>query len=68
MKKVQKRMLEILDSLPPDCFDNKSSTEIAFFLGRRYVEIYGEDETTLKPGTKNEHFKVEDFPETSIKI
>ncbi len=67
MKKVQQRMLEILDSLPKGCCDGKSPKEILWFLARKYVEIYGDDETTIIPGTDNKHFNVEDFPETTIK-
>lgn len=67
MSKVKQRMLEILDSLPQDCFDGKPTKEIICFLARRYIEIYGQDETTIIPGT-DKHFTVDDFPETSIKI
>lgn len=68
MQKVKQRMLEILNSLPEDCFDGKSTNEIICFLARRYLEIYGQDETTIIPGTDNKHFTVDDFPKTSIKI
>lgn len=67
MQKVKQRMLEILDSLPEDCFDGKPTNEIICFLARRYIEIYGEDETTIIPGT-DKHFTVDDFPKTSIEI
>lgn len=67
MQKVKQRMLEILDSLPEECFNGKSTNEIICFLARRYIEIYGKDETTIIPGT-DKYFSVDDFPKTSIEI
>ena len=58
MSKVKARMLEIIDSLPQDYFDNKSNTETMFVLIKNYLDKYGNDETTIIPGT-NKHFSIE---------
>lgn len=51
MVDVKKRMLDIVDSLPDDFFDGLTSSQMIFKLMSEYIKIYGEDETTLIPGT-----------------
>ena len=58
MSKVKKRMLEIVDSLPKNYFDNMTNNQIVFILMKEYLDRYGEDETTIIPGT-NKHFNLE---------
>lgn len=62
MSKVKDRMLNILDSLPEDYFDNMTNTEKIWMLVKEYIERYGEDETTIIPGT-NKHFNLETLKE-----
>ena len=62
MFKVKKRMLEIVDSLPENYFDNMTNTEKIFMLMKEYLDRYGEDETTIIPGT-NKHFNMETLKE-----
>lgn len=64
MSKVKNRMLEILDSLPEDYFDDMTNTEKIWGLVKIYIERYGEDETTIIPGT-NKHFNLETLKELS---
>lgn len=45
MANVKQRMLDIVDSVP---------TEMIFKLMFEYIDRYGEDETTIIPGT-NKH-------------
>lgn len=58
MVDVRKRMLDIINSVPNDFFDNLKPTEMVFKLMKEYLKIYGEDETTIIPGT-NKHFSYE---------
>ncbi len=51
MSKVKNRMLEIVDTLPKNYFDNKTYTEMVLMLMKEYINKYGEDETTIIPGT-----------------
>lgn len=60
MSKVKKRMLEIVDSLPDDYFDNKSYNEMIILLVKRYLDKYGDDETTIIPGT-DKHITMRTF-------
>ena len=62
MSKVKKRMLEIVDSLPKNYFDNMTNNQIVFMLMKEYLDRYGEDETTIIPGT-NKHFNLETLKE-----
>lgn len=48
---VKSRMIEIVDNLPKDFFNNLKPTEMVFKLMMEYIKNYGEDETTIIPGT-----------------
>jgi hypothetical protein len=63
MSIVKDRMLKIVDSLPENYFDNKSYTEMILMLMKEYLNEYGEDETTIIPGT-DKHFTFETLKET----
>ena len=54
MPDVKQRMLDIVDSVPEDYFDGLKPTEMVFKLMFEYIDRYGEDETTIIPGT-NKH-------------
>lgn len=54
MADVKQRMLDICDSVPKDFFDGLKPTEMVFKLMFEYMDRYGEDETTILPGT-NKH-------------
>lgn len=54
MANVKQRMLDIVDSVPKDYFDGLNHTEMIFKLMFEYIDRYGEDETTIIPGT-NKH-------------
>ena len=51
MINVKQRMLDIVNSLPDDYFDGLKPTEMVFKLMFEYIDRYGEDETTIIPGT-----------------
>lgn len=55
MSKVKNRMHDIVDSLPQDYFENKTYVEMILMLMEEYLNKYGEDETTIIPGT-DKHF------------
>ena len=62
MPNVKQRMIEIVNSLPEDFFDNLKPTEMVFKLMMEYLNRYGEDETTIIPGT-DKHLNFETFKE-----
>ena len=62
MPDVKQRMLDILDSVPEDFFDGLKPTEKVFKLMFEYINRYGEDETTIIPGT-NKHLNLDYFRE-----
>lgn len=62
MPDVKQRMLDIVNSLPEDYFDNLKPTEMVFKLMMEYINKYGEDETTIIPGT-DKHFSYETLKE-----
>lgn len=51
MADVKQRMLDIINSVPDDYFDGLKPTEMVFKLMFEYIDRYGEDETTIIPGT-----------------
>ena len=53
MPDVKQRMLDICDSVSEDFFDGLKPTEMVFKLMFEYIDRYGEDETTILPGTNN---------------
>ena len=55
---VKKRMLDIIASVPSNFFDNLKPAEIILKLTSEYLKRYGEDETTIIPGT-NKHLNCE---------
>jgi len=62
MGKVKQRMLDIVNSVPDDFFDGLKPTEMVFKLMFEYIDRYGEDETTIIPGT-NKHLNRETIKE-----
>ena len=62
MKKEKKRMIDIVNSVPEDYFDGLKPTEMVFKLMFEYIDRYGEDETTIIPGT-NKHLTRETIRE-----
>lgn len=62
MSVVKNRMLEIVDSLPENYFDNLGYTQMVIKLTLEYMKRYGKDETTRIPGT-DEYFTVEKIKE-----
>ena len=62
MPDVKKRMIDIVNSVPEDYFDGLKPTEMAFKLMFEYIDRYGEDETTILPGT-NKHLSRETIKE-----
>lgn len=62
MSKVKSRMLEIVDSLPENYFEHKTYTEMVLMLMKEYIDKYGEDETTIIPGT-DKHLNFETLKE-----
>lgn len=62
MADVKQRMLDIVNSVPTDYFDGLKPTEMVFKLMMEYIRRYGEDETTIIPGT-NKHFNCETLKE-----
>ena len=51
MPNVKQRMIDIVNSVPDDYFDGLKPTEMVFKLMMEYIKRYGEDETTIIPGT-----------------
>lgn len=62
MADVKQRMLDIVDSVPQDFFDGLKPTEMVFKLMVEYIKRYGEDETTIIPGT-DKHLNFETLKE-----
>ena len=62
MANVKQRMLDIVNSVPDDYFDGLKPTEMVFKLMFEYIDRYGEDETTIIPGT-NKHLTRETLKE-----
>lgn len=62
MPDVKQRMIDIVNSLPEYYFDNLKPTEMVFKLMMEYINTYGEDETTIIPGT-DKHFNYETLKE-----
>ena len=62
MANVKQRMLDIVNSVPDDYFDGLKPTEMVFKLMFEYIDRYGEDETTIIPGT-NKHLTRENLKE-----
>lgn len=62
MADVKQRMLDIIDSVPQDFFDGLKPTEMVFKLMAEYLKRYGEDETTIIPGT-TKHLNYETLKE-----
>jgi len=62
MPDVKQRMLDIVNSVQEDYFDGLKPTEMAFKLMMEYINRYGEDETTIIPGT-NKHLNYETLKE-----
>lgn len=54
MADVKQRMIDIVNSVPEDYFNGLKPTEMVFKLMFEYIDQYGEDETTIIPGT-NKH-------------
>ena len=62
MPDVKQRMIDIVNSVPDDYFDGLKPTEMVFKLMVEYIKRYGEDETTIIPGT-DKHFNYENLKE-----
>lgn len=62
MANVKQRMIDIVNSLPENYFDKLKPTEMVFKLMMEYINTYGEDETTIIPGT-DKHFNYETLKE-----
>ncbi len=62
MVDVKQRMIDIVDSVPQDFFDGLKPTEMVFKLMMEYIRRYGEDETTIIPGT-DKHLNLETLKE-----
>ena len=62
MADVKQRMIDIVNSVPEDYFDGLKPTEMVFKLMVEYIKRYGEDETTIIPGT-DKHFNYETLKE-----
>ena len=58
MPSVKQRMLDIVDSVPENFFEGLKPTEMVFKLMFEYIDRYGEDKTTILPGT-NKHLNYE---------
>lgn len=67
MSKVMDRMKEIVSELPQDYFDNMNEYATVGTLIDLYLKKYGEDETTLIPGT-NTHMNHEYFKKLYDKL
>lgn len=57
MPDVKQRMIDIVNSLPDNYFDGLKPTEMVVKLTMEYIKRYGEDETTIIPGT-NKHLSL----------
>ena len=62
MPDVKQRMIDIVNSVPDDFFDSLKPTEMVFKLMMKYIKRYGEDETTIIPGT-DKHLNYETLKE-----
>ena len=62
MADVKQRMIDIVNSVPDNYFDGLKPTEMVFKLMMEYIKRYGEDETTIIPGT-DKHFNYETLKE-----
>ncbi len=62
MVDVKQRMIDIIDSVPENFFDGLKHTEMVFKLMVEYINRYGEDETTIIPGT-DKHFNYDTLKE-----
>ena len=62
MANVKQRMIDIVNSVPQNFFDGLKPTEMVFKLMFEYIDRYGEDETTIIPGT-NKHLTRETIRE-----
>ena len=62
MADVKQRMIDIVNSVPENFFDGLKPTEMVFKLMIEYIKRYGEDETTIIPGT-NKHLNYETLKE-----
>ena len=58
MADVKQRMIDIVNSVPNNYFDGLKPTEMVFKLTMEYINRYGNDETTIIPGS-NEHLNYE---------
>ena len=58
MADVKQRMIDIINSVPNNYFDGLKPTEMVLKLMMEYLKRYGEDETTIIPGT-DKHFNYE---------
>ncbi|MBR1883916.1 MAG: hypothetical protein IJ809_03100 [Clostridia bacterium] len=58
MANVRKRMIDIVNSVPNNFFNDLKPTEMVFKLMKEYINRYGEDETTIIPGS-DKHFNYE---------
>lgn len=67
MSKVMDRMKEIVSELPQDYFDNMDEYATVGALIDLYLKKFGEDETTLIPGT-NTHMNRKYFKELYDKL
>lgn len=47
MADVKQRMIDIVNSVPDDYFDDLKPTEMVFKLMMEYIKRYGGDETTI---------------------
>ncbi|MFR8234254.1 MAG: hypothetical protein ACLVA2_07655 [Clostridia bacterium] len=59
---VKQRMIDIVNSVPDDYFEGLKPTEMVLKLMVEYIKRYGEDETTIIPGT-NKHLNYETLKE-----
>lgn len=62
MADVKQRMIDIVNSVPNYYFDGLKPTEMVFKLMLEYIKRYGEDETTIIPGT-NKHLNYDTLKE-----
>lgn len=62
MPNVKQRMIDIVNTVPEDFFDGLTPTEQVFKLMMEYIKRYGDDETTIIPGT-NKHLNYETLKE-----
>lgn len=59
---VKQRMIDIVNSVPDDYFEGLKPTDMVLKLMIEYIKRYGEDETTIIPGT-NKHLNYETLKE-----